>query len=184
MLSLSLTLSLIIILSFHLLFNPFHGSICLIHPIISSHLIIILCILEITQRLVGKPSEEIETVIIETGIQRTIHTLNYVNPSVIVVGFISLLTKGLKRLMPPWGSFSRSPQNLLHWRVIIQIPQHYANQCHHHYHLSHIVALIIDAAKIDYPHPTSKQKPITRLVKNIILPLIVHVFKDSCIFAM
>ena len=93
MLSLSLTLSLIIILSFHLLFNPFHGSICLIHPIISSHLIIILCILEITQRLVGKPSEEIETVIIETGIQRTIHTLNYVNPYAALGQFLAKPSK-------------------------------------------------------------------------------------------
>ena len=140
LLSLSLTLSLPP-LCLHLLFNPFQCCICFIHPVLPGHFIIILRILIIAQRLVGDPSEEIETVIIETGIQRTIHTLNYVNPSVIVVGFISLLTKGLIRLMPPWGSFSRSPQSLLHRRVIIQIPHHYANQCHHHYHLSHISAL-------------------------------------------
>ena len=83
-------------LCLHFLLKPFQGSICLIHPVISSHLIIILRILEITQRLVSDPSEEIEAIIIETSIQRTIHTLNYVNPSVIVVGLITSLVKTSK----------------------------------------------------------------------------------------
>ena len=87
-------------------------------------------------------------------------------------------------------------------RIVIQIPKwthhnliiskglslstqsHQTHQCHHHYFLSHISAFYFHAAKIDYLPISSKQKPITRLVKNIILPLIAHVFKDSCKFAM
>ena len=48
----------------------------------------------------------------------------------------------------------------------ISAQSHQAHQCHHHYCLSHIVTLIIDATKIDYLPISSKQKPITRLVET------------------